>query len=384
MLLNQRATDLKQGAIRAMFDRAANYPDAINLGIGEPETDTPKPIIEAGIAALEHGKTHYTPNAGIRPLRERIAKHLCERGMQYSFDEVIITAGGMGALANILMVVIESGDEVLIQDPQWLNYASQIRFFGGKPKCVKVTEENGYRLCAADLERAITKRTKLVMLNSPNNPTGAVLTSDGLAAIADVIRRHDLYVISDEVYSTILFDGAVHHSIAEQPGMKERCIIVNSFSKAFAMTGWRVGYAAGPSYLIDKLTKLQENTLACVAAVSQYAALESFHYSEYSVAFAKDYEQRRDYVLTRLNAIDGISCGKPGGTFYVFPNVSSLGADAVTVANELLEKAGVITVPGSGFGEAGEGHLRLSLANSTKNIEKAMDRIERYAKSRRM
>lgn len=379
--LNEKALELKQGAIRAMFDRAKNFPGSINLGIGEPDLNTPEEIVEEGCNALRQGKTHYTANAGLIELREKISQYLSRQKINVDPDkEIIVTTGGMGGLALALMVTLSPGDEVLIQDPQWLNYYSQVKFFGGIPVPVPVKEENGFRLKAEDIEKKITPRTKVLMLNTPNNPTGSVLEYEDLVAISDLAKKYNLLVISDEVYSTLLYDGMEHHSIISLPDMKERTILVNSFSKAFAMTGWRIGYAAGNRVIIDKMIKLQENLVACVATPSQYAAMKALDALNRVSEMTEIYRERRDLIVEGLNNIKGISCIKPKGSFYVFPNIKALGKTSEEVANELLEKAGVITVPGSAFGAQGEGYLRISYANSLDNIKEALNRIEKYTK----
>lgn len=379
--LNDKALELHQGAIRAMFDRAKNFPGSINLGIGEPDLDTPSEIVEEGCNALRQGKTHYTANAGIVELRNRISEYVSEQGLVVNPEkEIIVTTGGMGALALALMVTVSPGDEVLIQDPQWLNYFSQVKFFGGVPVPVPVWEDKGFRLSVEDIEKRITNKSKILMLNSPNNPTGAVLEDEDLAAIAELAKKYNLLVISDEVYSTLLYDNMKHKSIMSLPDMKERTIVVNSFSKSFAMTGWRVGYGMGSEEIIDKMIRLQENIVACVTEASQYAALKALNLFDRAEEMTEIYRQRRDFVVSSLNGIEGITCIKPKGSFYVFANITGLGKDSLTVANELLEKAGVITVPGSAFGKQGEGFLRISYANSMENLKLAMERIEKYTK----
>lgn len=382
-IINEKSLELNQGAIRAMFDKAKFYPGSINLGIGEPDMDTPGEIIEEAYKALRSGKTHYTPNAGIIELRTEISNYLKRLGIFLNPErEIIITTGGMGALSLCLMVTISPGDEVLIQDPQWLNYYSQVRFFGGKPVSVPVFERDNFKLTADGIRGKITSKTKILIINSPNNPTGAVLEQKDLEEISELIKEYNLLVISDEVYSTLLYDGCKHFSIASVEDMKERCIVVNSFSKAFAMTGWRVGYAAGNKNIIEKMVRLQENLVSCVNSSAQYAAVKALHMLDKSVELTEIYKKRRDLVVKGLNNIDGISCFKPSGSFYVFPNIKKLGKSSKELANDLLENAGVITVPGSAFGEHGEGYLRISYANSLENLAEALNRIENYVKSR--
>jgi aminotransferase len=376
---NAKAKDLKQGAIRELFDRARQYTGTINLGIGEPDFETPASIIEAGCKALKNGNTHYTENAGLIELRESIAHYLKRPGVDYSPEkEIIVTNGGMGALSLFLLCTVTPGDEVVVQDPQWLNYRSQILFAGGVPLPVPVIESNRFSLKAEDIEKRITAKTRILMLNSPNNPTGSVIPYEDLKQIAELAVRHDLLVLSDEVYCELMYDGVVHHSITEFPGMAERTMVVNSFSKSFAMTGWRVGFAAGPASIIRKMVVLQENMVACVASVSQYAAIEALKDFAYIDEMRKIYIQRRELVVNGLNSIPGISCIKPEASFYVFPNVKALHMTSKSISDGLLEKVRVVAIPGSAFGDNGEGYLRISYANSTENITEALQRIKHY------
>lgn len=377
--LNIRSVEMKKGAIRAMFDRAKNFPGSINLGIGEPDLNTPAEIIEEGCKALHSGKTRYTANAGIIELRTEIAKHLNRYDLSVNPEsEIIVTVGGMGALALCLLVTITPGDEVLLQDPQWLNYFSQIKFCGGIPISVPVYEENEFKVSPESIKKRITNRTKILMLNSPNNPTGAVLEYNDLKDIARLVKEYDLLVVSDEVYSTFVYDGVKHHSIASIDGMQERTIVINSFSKSFAMTGWRIGFASGNKRIIEKMLRLQENLVACVNASSQYAAIKALSIFNKTDKMIEIYRKKRNLIVDGLNSIRGISCYKPKGSFYVFSNVKKIGKNSETVANELLEKANVVTIPGSAFGPHGEGYLRISYANSEENLREAVKRIKKY------
>jgi len=377
--LNIRSVGMKKGAIRAMFDKAKKIPGSINLGIGEPDLNTPAEIIEEGCKALRSGKTRYTANAGIIELRIEIAKHLNRYNLSVNPEsEIIVTVGGMGALALCLLVTITPGDEVLLQDPQWLNYFSQIKFCGGVPISVPVYEENEFKISPESIKKSITNRTKILMLNSPNNPTGTVLDYNDLKDIAKLAKEYDLLVISDEVYSTFVYDGAKHQSIASIDGMLERTIVINSFSKSFAMTGWRIGFAVGNNKIIEKMVRLQENLVACVNASSQYAAIKALSIFNKTDKMIEIYRKKRDLIVDGLDSIRGISCYKPKGSFYAFPNVKKIGKNSETVANELLEKAHVITIPGSAFGLHGEGYLRISYANSEENLREAVKRIKKY------
>jgi aminotransferase len=377
--LNTRSSEMKKGAIRAMFDKAKNFPGAVNLGIGEPDLDTPTEIVEEGCRALHSGKTRYTANAGIIELRTKIAKHLNRYDLSVNPEsEVIVTVGGMGALALCLLVTITPGDEVLLQDPQWLNYFSQIKFCGGIPALVPVYEKNEFKISSESIKKRISGRTKILMLNSPNNPTGAVLDYNDLKDIARLAKEYDLLVISDEVYSTFVYDGVKHYSIASIDGMQERTIVINSFSKSFAMTGWRIGFATGNKQIIEKMVRLQENLVACANASSQYAAIKALSIFNKTDKMIEIYKKRRDLIVDGLNGIRGISCYKSKGSFYVFPNIKKIGKNSEVVANELLEKANVITIPGSAFGPHGEGYLRISYANSEENLKEAVKRIKKY------
>ena len=295
-----------------------------------------------------------------------------------SESKTIVTVGGMGALALCLLVTVNPGDEVLLQDPQWLNYFSQIKFCGGIPVLVPVYEENEFKLSPKRIIKRITNRTKILMLNSPNNPTGAVLDYNDLKEIAKLTKEYDLLVISDEVCSAFVYDEVKHCSIASIDGMQERTVVINSFSKSFAMTGWRIGFAAGNKQIIEKMLRLQENLVACVNASSQYAAMKALSIFNKTGKMIEIYRKRRDLIVDGLNSIRGINCYKPKGSFYVFPNIKKLGKNSETIANELLEKANVITIPGSAFGPHGEGYLRISYANSEENIKEAVKRIKKY------
>ncbi|MEE8564155.1 MAG: pyridoxal phosphate-dependent aminotransferase [Atribacterota bacterium] len=374
-----RSAGMKESAIRSMFNKAKKIPGLVNLGIGEPDLNTPEEIIEEGSKALRSGKTKYTSNAGIIELRTEIAKHLNRYDLSVNpEDEIIVTVGGMGALALCLLVTITPGDEVLLQDPQWINHFSQIKFCGGMPILVPVYEENEFKVSSESIKKRITNRTKILMLNSPNNPTGTVLDYNDLKDIAKLAKEYDLLVVSDEVYSTFVYDGVKHHSIASIDGMQERTIVINSFSKSFAMTGWRIGFASGNKSIIEKMAMLQENLVACVNASSQYAAIKALSIFNKTDKMIEIYRKKRNLIVDGLNSIRGISCYKPKGSFYVFLNVKKIGKNSETVAHEFLEKAKVVTIPGSTFGPHGEGYLRISYANSEENLREAIKRIKKY------
>lgn len=377
--LNDRASQLKAGAIRSMFDKAAKIPDVVSLGIGEPDMETPKPICDAGAQALTEGFTHYSANAGLLEFRQAVANsELIPRTDYDPSCEILSTVGGMGGLSLCLNCIVSPGDEVIIPDPAWLNYAAQIRFAQGIPVPAKTCSANGFHLTAEAIEEAITPKTKAVLINSPCNPTGAVLALSDLEGIAEVAKKYDLLVISDEVYCTLIYDDCKHISIASLPGMKERTLVVNSFSKSFAMTGWRVGFSAGPSHLVEKMTRLQENVNACVPVVSQKAAVYALSRMDLAEEMRKIYLQRRNHIVDGLNRIHGITCSAPEGTFYVFADITALGIPSDELCYKLLEDAHVVVTPGNSFGYAGKGFVRFSFANSIPIIDESLNRIEMY------
>jgi len=374
--LTESAEQLSQGGIRAFFDKAAAYKNTINLGIGEPAQHTPEAIIEAAVSAAQMGYTHYSANAGFLDVRHEVASYL--KGFDLDYDpkgEIVITCGGMGALALVLSCTVDTGTGVLIQDPQWVNYSSQVRFLGGKVIHVEVEEEENYVLKAEQIRKSITDQTKILLINSPNNPTGAVLSQEELSAIAEVAIENDLLVISDEVYCELVYNGR-HHSIASLPGMKERTCVINSFSKSFAMTGWRIGFAAGPRRLIEKMTILQENYFSCANTLGQKAGAYALHTRCGLDEMKESYRRKRDLVCDVLDHFPKVSYSKPEGAFYIFMNISKCGCTSLEMADRLLKETGVITVPGSSFGSKGEGHLRLSYAGSDENLLEALHRME--------
>lgn len=377
--MNARASELRQGAIRSFFDKAAGVEDVISLGIGEPDFPTPRALIDESYRRMLAGDTHYTQNAGLLEARRAAAVFLARYGVEASPEtEIIMTPGGMGALSLALLCLLDDNDEVLIQDPQWLNYRAQVQFCGATAVPVPVFEEDGFRLKAETLERYVTNRTKILMINSPNNPTGAVLDADNLAAIAKFAIAHDLFVISDEVYSGLLYDGEVHRSIASVPSMRERTLVVNSFSKLFAMTGWRLGFASGNAEIIRRMVLLQENLSACAPSPAQAVAQFALSSMCGTEEMREIYRERRDFIVDGLNSIRHIRCQKPRGSFYVFPNIKDTGLCSEAFADALLERAKVVTIAGTAFGEQGEGYLRVSYANSKENIARALERIDRF------
>lgn len=377
--INERTRDLKQGAIRAMFDKAASMTGVISMGIGEPDMPTPSAVREAGKTALDKGITHYTANAGDISLRKAVAKKSTVKSVGYDpMKEIIITNGGMGALSLLMSVILNPGDEVLIQDPQWLNYVAQVEYYGGVAIRVPTDEAHNFEMQPETVENLITPKTKALMINTPNNPTGCVMSEETMKKLAEVVCRKDLLVITDEVYNTLLYHGASDRTIAQLPGMKERTVVVNSFSKAYAMTGWRIGYAAGPAVIIDRMTKCQENFNSCANAPGQYAAVFALDHPELCEELLHVFEKRRAVVLEGLNSIDGIQCSRPDGAFYVFPNIKSFGLSSAEFCNRLLEKEKVVTIPGSAFGKCGEGYIRICYTNDEDNLKEAMQRIQRF------
>ncbi len=375
------AKKVQPSPIRQMFNLADGMEDVVSFTVGEPDFDTPQHIVDAAIDALKNGEHHYTPNAGILPLRTAISEVISHsHGLSYAPDkEIIVTAGGMEALLLTMLTILNPGDEFILSDPCWTNYSRQVEICSAVPMFVRVNAENGFTFNPDDLERAITPQTKGFLINSPANPTGGIAEKKILQKLAEIAIRHDLYVISDEVYSAIVYEDKKITSIATIPGMKERTVIINSFSKTYAMTGWRVGYAVGPQHLISQMVKLQENVAACVNSAAQYGALAALTGTQEPLSeMLKTYAERRTYVLDAFSKIKGLTCFIPQGAFYAFVDVSATGMDAETFAKDLLQKARVIVVPGSAFGSYGANFIRLSFATSLENIKQGLQRIGKY------
>lgn len=382
--LNERAKILQQGAIRAMFDRASAMKGVISLGIGEPDMITPKLICEAGAVAMEKGFTHYTANAGTLELRRAVTAKSYLKDMGYNPDsEIIITSGGMGALSLVFLVTLNEGDEVLIQDPQWINHEAQVQYFGGKAVSVPAFFADNFEMDPNTIESLITPKTRVILINSPNNPTGAIIRGETLKRIAGIAQQYNLLVISDEVYSTLIYNEESFSSIASLPGMKERTIVINSFSKAYAMTGWRIGYAAGPESIIDRMVKCQENVCSCANAPGQYAAVTALDHGELCTRLRDIFAGRREFLLRGLAEIEGIRFNPPAGAFYVFPEIRSFGLSSREFCDKLLDEAGVVCIPGSAFGNCGEGHIRISYTCNEAVLKEALDRIRRFCKKLR-
>jgi aspartate/methionine/tyrosine aminotransferase len=356
--------------------------DVVHLEIGEPDFDTPENVIEAGCHALKTGWTHYGPAAGQPDLREAIAGYLNRsRGTTFGADQIVVTPGGKPIMFFVILALLEAGDEAIYPNPGFPIYESMINFTGATAVPAPLREEKAFALDVAELASLITPRTKLLILNSPGNPTGGVLDRDEIAAIAELAVRHDLIVLADEIYSEILYEGE-HVSIATMPGMEERTIVLDGFSKTYAMTGWRLGYGAMPVEFAGVIAKLMVNSVSCTSMAVQRAGLEALTGPQDEVRnMVEAFRRRRDLIVEGLNAIPGLSCLSPKGAFYVFPNISRTGLTSKQFADHLLNEHGVAALAGTSFGQHGEGYLRLSYANSEENLRKALDRIDAAVKS---
>ncbi len=359
--------------------------DIIHLEIGEPDFDTPRSVVEAGVAALQRGETHYTPSAGILELREAIANHL-NRTRHLSVDpgQVIVTPGAKPIMFYAMLALLDAGDEAIYPDPGFPIYSSMISFAGARGVPLRLREKDDFNPDIDELKTLIIDRTRLIVLNSPENPTGGVLSAGVLKEIAQIARARDLWVLADEIYAELLYDGS-HHSILREDGMAERTILLDGFSKTFAMTGWRFGYGVFPWPLVEPVTKLVTNSVSCTATFTQRAGAAALNARPPEVAeMVKAFRERRDGIVRGLNRIDGITCRDPKGAFYVFPNITGLGlGDSATVQDRILREAGVATLAGTSFGPGGEGYLRLSYANSPKNLLAAVTRIGEWAHAAR-
>ena len=373
--------NIKPSGIRKFFDMASEIPGCISLGVGEPDFDTPWHIREEGIYSLEKGNTFYTANGGLKDLRVAITNFL-NRKYNLSYDplkEVLVTVGGSEAIDLALRAIVTTGDEVIIPEPSYVAYTPCALLTGATPVIIQLKEENDFRLTKEELLSAITDKTKVLILPFPNNPTGSILTKQDCIDIAKVCIEKDIFVISDEIYSELVYDGT-HTSIAEVPNMKERCIVINGFSKTYSMTGWRLGYAAGPQNVIAAMTKIHQFCIMCAPTTSQFAAIEALNNGDNDILKMKtEYNQRRRFVLNALKNM-GMPCYEPKGAFYVFPNISKFGLSSEEFAKRLLLEEKVITVPGTAFGEYGEGFIRISYAYSVENLKQALTRIENFIK----
>lgn len=374
--LSEKCVSLKPSGIRKFFDIVAEMKDAISLGVGEPDFDTPWHIRDEGIYSLEKGRTFYTSNAGLMELRKEICNYL-ERRFDCKYDpktETLITVGGSEAIDMALRAMVNPGDEVIIPQPSYVSYEPCAILADAKPVIINLKNENEFRLTAQELEEAITDKTKILILPFPNNPTGAIMEREDLEAIREVIIKHDLYVLSDEIYAELTYKGD-HVSIASLPGMRERTILINGFSKAYAMTGWRLGYACGPAHIIAQMTKIHQFAIMCAPTTSQYAAIDALKNGDDDVKnMAEAYNQRRRFLMSEFQKM-GLPCFEPYGAFYVFPCIKEFGMTSEEFATRLLEEEKVAVVPGTAFGDCGEGFLRISYAYSIENLKVALERI---------
>lgn len=377
--LSKKIVDIQPSGIRKFFDLVNSIPDAISLGVGEPDFDTPWRIREEGIYSLERGRTFYTSNAGLKELKEEIGKYL-QRKINVSYNpnsEIIVTVGGSEGIDIALRAMLDPGDEVLIPQPCYVSYLPCTVLADGVPVTIPLKEENEFRLTAEELEAAITPRTKILVLPFPNNPTGAIMTKEDLEPIAELVKKYDLYVLSDEIYSELTYKTE-HVSIASLPGMRERTLVINGFSKGFAMTGWRLGYICGPEIITEQMLKIHQFAIMCAPTNSQYAAIEGLRNCEDEVLQMRtSYNQRRRYLLNEFKKI-GLKCFEPFGAFYVFPCIKEFGMTSEEFAERFLEEEKVAVVPGTAFGECGEGFVRISYAYSLEDLKEAVGRFERF------
>ncbi len=385
--LSKQIVTIEPSGIRKFFDIANEMQDVISLGVGEPDFDTPWHVRDEGIYSLEKGRTFYTSNSGLMSLRLEIAKYLKRRfDLEYDpINEIIITVGGSEAIDIAMRAMLDPGDEVLIPQPSYVSYEPCCVLAGGKPVIIELQAKNDFRLTKEELEAAITPKTKILVLPYPNNPTGAVMERSDLEAVAQVVIEHDLFVLSDEIYAELTYvEGKEHVSIASLPGMKERTIVINGFSKSHAMTGWRLGYACGPKAIIEQMLKIHQYAIMCAPTNSQYAAVDALKNGDGDVALMREqYNARRRYMLHRFSEM-GLQCFEPYGAFYVFPCIQEFGMSSDEFATKLLYAKKVAVVPGTAFGSSGEGFIRISYAYSLDNLKKALARVEEYVKELRI
>lgn len=378
--LSKTIVEIEPSGIRKFFDIVNEMQEAISLGVGEPDFDTPWHIRDEGIYSLEKGRTFYTSNAGLKELKTEIAKYMNRRfDLTYDTDhEILVTVGGSEAIDIAMRAMLDPGDEVLIPQPSFVCYPPCATLANGVPVIIELKAENEFRLTAKELEAAVTPKTKLLVLPFPNNPTGSIMERGDLEEIAEVIIRHDLYVMSDEIYSELTYGDTSHVSIASLPGMRERTIVINGFSKAYAMTGWRLGYACGPRLILEQMFKIHQFAIMCAPTTSQYAAVEAMKNGDEDVArMREEYDGRRRYLLYRFREM-GMECFEPYGAFYMFPCIREFGMTSEEFAERLLESEKVAVVPGTAFGACGEGFVRISYASSLENLKEALERIEHF------
>lgn len=380
--VSEKSKKTPRSVIREMFAMQTGLTDVVSFALGEPDFTSPKHIIDATVASFQRGETHYTPNAGIPALREAVARSYQERGLDYKPEEILIGSGAISVLCLACTAILDIGDEVLLPDPGWANYNGLITQVGAVPVPVRVKEANGFMYDVEDLRAAITPKTKMILINSPSNPTGGVASAENLRQIADLVKEKDLYVLTDEIYHELLWSDEPYTSIASFSGMKERTLIVDGFSKKYAMTGFRLGYGAGPEEVIATMTKLLENVLSSVNEGIQWGGVAALTGDQSPVEEMKEqYRRRRQIIVEGLNAIDRISCLAPMGAFYAFPNISQTGLSSRDFAIRLLKEKHTVVVPGTGFGEGGEGFVRISYATSEENIREGLKRIAEFVAS---
>ena len=377
--LSKKIIDIQPSGIRKFFDVANEMEDAISLGVGEPDFDTPWRIREEGIFSLERGRTFYTSNAGLQDLRNEICRYL-KRKIGVSYDpkkETLVTVGGSEAIDIGLRCMLDPGDEVLIAQPSYVSYLPCTLMADGVPVVVPLQYENEFKLTVEDLEKYTTPKTKVLVMPFPNNPTGSIMTKEDLEPVAEFVKEHDLFVISDEIYSELTYMGE-HASIASLPVMRERTVVINGFSKGFAMTGWRLGYCCGPENIIEQMTKLHQYAIMCAPTTSQYAAAEGLRNCEDEVQeMRRSYNERRRFLMSEFKRM-GLECFEPYGAFYVFPSIKEFGMSSEEFATRLLNEEKVAVVPGTAFGECGEGFLRISYAYSIEDLKEALGRVEHF------
>lgn len=379
--LSERIVGIPFSGIRKFFDIAAEMKDVISLGVGEPDFDTPWHIRDEGIFSLEKGRTAYTSNAGLKELKIEISKYLERRFLvSYDYDtEMMITVGGSEAIDLAMRAMLDPGDEVLVPQPSYVSYTPCALLANGVPVVINLKEENEFRLTAEELEASITPNTKLLVLPFPNNPTGAVMERKDLEAIAEVVEKHDLFVLSDEIYAELTYlEGQDHVTIASLPGMRERTVLINGFSKSYSMTGWRLGYACAPKEILEQMLKIHQYAIMCAPTTSQYAAVEAVRNGDGDVAgMREEYNGRRRYLMHRFREM-GLKCFEPFGAFYAFPCIQEFGMTSEEFATRMLQEEKVVVVPGTAFGDCGEGFLRISYAYSLDSLKEALDRMEAF------
>ena len=381
-ILNPSVTNLKPSGIRKFFDIAESMTDVISLGVGEPDFPTPWQIRKAGIKSLEESKTRYTSNSGLISLRKTITKYVKDKySIQYDYNsECLVTVGGSEAIDIAIRALVSVGDEVIIPQPSYVCYEPITVLAGGNPVIVETKAENGFKLTAEELKNAITDKTKVLILPYPSNPTGAIMEREDLESIAKVLENRDIIVISDEIYSALTFTGKPHVSIATIGNMRERTVVVNGFSKAFSMTGWRLGYALGPKEILAQMTKIHQFAIMCAPTTAQHAAIEAMTSCDEQIAnMVEEYDMRRRLIVDGFNKI-GLTCHEPKGAFYAFPCIKSTGMSSEEFCEKLLYSKQVAIVPGTAFGNCGEGFVRASYCYSTEHIKKALQRIEEFLK----